>query len=202
MAGKSGGALSHHFLAHAPRTGLRALARAGCAGDRHDLLSRLCDGSLIEKLPDEGRPVLRRIGVLTSQGRALMRGCLVFPPVQPQSGAVRCRQCGLAAPRDVVGAVNILCIGQHHALLPARQMPQRIAFKYPAIFAGSPVDTRQVARLSASAPPPLGVGSVTVNFFDWKLLFTDLVFNDLIFKERQGLNYRETGEPRKSQWLE
>jgi DNA primase catalytic core len=46
------------------------------------------DGSLLEKLNDEGRKVLRRIGVLTAQGRELMRGCVVFPLVQPQSGAV------------------------------------------------------------------------------------------------------------------
>lgn len=46
------------------------------------------DGSLLEKLNDEGRKVLRRIGVLTSQGRELLRGCVVFPLVQPQSGAV------------------------------------------------------------------------------------------------------------------
>jgi DNA primase catalytic core len=47
-----------------------------------------CDGSLIEKLPAEGKAALRRIGVLTGSGRELMSGCVVFPLVAAVSGQV------------------------------------------------------------------------------------------------------------------
>ena len=47
-----------------------------------------CDGSLIGKLPPQGKAALRRIGVLTGSGRELMAGCVVFPLVAASSGQV------------------------------------------------------------------------------------------------------------------
>ncbi len=44
-----------------------------------------CDGSLVEKLPCEGREALQRAGVLTERGQELMKGCVVFPLVDPSS---------------------------------------------------------------------------------------------------------------------
>jgi DNA primase len=46
------------------------------------------DGSLIGKLPAEGKAALTRIGVLTGSGRELMSGCVVFPLVAAESGQV------------------------------------------------------------------------------------------------------------------
>lgn len=42
----------------------------------------------------------------------------------------RCK-CGVAAPRDVIGAVNILAIGQHGSLAPGRSVPNAIEFVRP-----------------------------------------------------------------------
>lgn len=46
------------------------------------------DGTLAEKVPAEGRRALRRVGVLTGSSRELLRGCVVFPLVQPTTGQV------------------------------------------------------------------------------------------------------------------
>ncbi|MBI5513334.1 MAG: transposase, partial [Deltaproteobacteria bacterium] len=43
----------------------------------------------------------------------------------------RCVACGWTAPRDVVGAVNIRCIGMHGGMLPGQPVPTRIAFVRP-----------------------------------------------------------------------
>ncbi len=46
------------------------------------------DGTLIEKLPAEGKQALRRIGVLTGSGKELLRGCVIFPLIAAESGRV------------------------------------------------------------------------------------------------------------------
>jgi putative transposase len=75
--------------------------------------------------------------------------CSVCGQRSKQRRRYRCKHCGLIAQRDVVGAVNILSIGQHNALLRERQMPQIIKYKYPAkLLAGSRADTPQVAQLN------------------------------------------------------
>jgi len=40
-------------------------------------------------------------------------------------------KCGVMAPRDVIGAVNILAIGQHGGLAPGRSVPNAIEFVTP-----------------------------------------------------------------------
>lgn len=47
-----------------------------------------------------------------------------------------CRECGYSAPRDVVGAVNILRIGKHGSLQPSPEVPTRIVFVHPSKYAG------------------------------------------------------------------
>ncbi|HEV8194312.1 MAG TPA: transposase, partial [Ktedonobacterales bacterium] len=42
----------------------------------------------------------------------------------------QCPQCGITAPRDAVGAVNILALGLHGAMLPGRSLPPREQVKY------------------------------------------------------------------------
>jgi putative transposase len=43
----------------------------------------------------------------------------------------RCPHCGATGPRDAVGAVNILSLGQHGALLPGRSLPQQVKYLRP-----------------------------------------------------------------------
>jgi putative transposase len=43
----------------------------------------------------------------------------------------RCPHCGATGPRDAVGAVNILSLGTHGAMLPGRCLPQRVKYLRP-----------------------------------------------------------------------
>jgi putative transposase len=43
----------------------------------------------------------------------------------------RCPHCGATGPRDAVGAVNILALGQHGAMLPGRSLPQQVKYLRP-----------------------------------------------------------------------
>jgi putative transposase len=43
----------------------------------------------------------------------------------------RCPSCGATGPRDAVGAVNILALGQHGAMLPGRSLPQQVKYLRP-----------------------------------------------------------------------
>ncbi|HEY7092157.1 MAG TPA: transposase [Ktedonobacterales bacterium] len=42
-----------------------------------------------------------------------------------------CPTCGATGPRDAVGAVNILSLGQHGAMLPGRILPQQVKYLRP-----------------------------------------------------------------------
>jgi 5S rRNA maturation endonuclease (ribonuclease M5) len=46
------------------------------------------DGTLLEVISREGREALKRIGLITAQGRELMEGCVVFPLSCARSGQV------------------------------------------------------------------------------------------------------------------
>jgi putative transposase len=43
----------------------------------------------------------------------------------------RCPSCGATGPRDAVGAVNILSLGTHGAMLPGRFLPQQVTYLRP-----------------------------------------------------------------------
>lgn len=43
----------------------------------------------------------------------------------------RCRHCGCTAPRDVVGATNILSIGLHGSMVPGRSVPNAVCWVHP-----------------------------------------------------------------------
>lgn len=70
--------------------------------------------------------------------------------------AYRCAECGWSAPRDVVGSVNIRCIGLYGEMKPDQPVPTRVIFirplrKYPATFlrenaAGRPGGTPAATR--------------------------------------------------------
>jgi putative transposase len=42
-----------------------------------------------------------------------------------------CPSCGATGPRDVIGAVNILSLGVHGAMLPGRSLPQQVKYLRP-----------------------------------------------------------------------
>lgn len=48
----------------------------------------------------------------------------------------RCRRCGQTAPRDVIGSLNILAVGQHQSLAPGRRVPNAVLFVYPIKYPG------------------------------------------------------------------
>jgi putative transposase len=48
-----------------------------------------------------------------------------------------CRKCGLVAPRDVVGCLNIRTKGMQEGLLSGQRVPLAIKYKYPGKFPGS-----------------------------------------------------------------
>ncbi len=55
----------------------------------------------------------------------------------------RCSKCGLTAPRDVVGGVNIRSIGMDGTMVPGRGVPNAIRFVHPHKYPGlSPGSTR------------------------------------------------------------
>jgi transposase len=49
----------------------------------------------------------------------------------------RCPKCGLVAPRDVVGCLNIRTKGMQDRLLSGQRVPLVIKYKYPGKFPGS-----------------------------------------------------------------
>lgn len=67
----------------------------------------------------------------------------------------RC-ECGIVAPRDVIGGTNILCIGEHGQLLPSRSIPELIQWVHPVKYSGKSqivhVDTMQVAQSNLRSP--------------------------------------------------
>jgi putative transposase len=43
----------------------------------------------------------------------------------------RCPRCGATGPRDAIGAVNILSLGQQGVMLPGRSLPQQVTYLRP-----------------------------------------------------------------------
>jgi putative transposase len=64
----------------------------------------------------------------------------------------RCKNCGIVAPRDVVGSTNILSVGRTGAIQQGVALPADIQYRYPLVrqvsrrHPGSRADTSQVAR--------------------------------------------------------
>jgi putative transposase len=71
----------------------------------------------------------------------------------------RCRECGITAPRDVIGATNILAIGQHGGLQRGSRLPGSVQFYHPSKYPGHsqvvPAGTRQVAPYPFGDATPL-----------------------------------------------
>jgi putative transposase len=71
----------------------------------------------------------------------------------------RCQECGITAPRDVIGATNILAIGRNGSLQTGCVVPTRVQFVHPSKYPGRsqvvPGDTRHVAPYSCGEATPI-----------------------------------------------
>jgi len=65
----------------------------------------------------------------------------------------RCRQCGTQAPRDVIGSVNILTVGQHRALVPGRRVPNAVMWVHPLKYPGRKPGSTCGHHGDSSGPP-------------------------------------------------
>jgi putative transposase len=70
-------------------------------------------------------------GAITLSEAYSSQTCPVCGERSKQRRIYRCPTCGVTAPRDSVGAVNILSLGQIGAMFPGRAVPQRIKYLRP-----------------------------------------------------------------------
>ena len=65
----------------------------------------------------------------------------------------RCPHCGATGPRDAVGAVNILSLGQYGVMLPGRSLPQQVKYLRPwrSSSRGHPARSSALSRREAPA---------------------------------------------------
>jgi putative transposase len=70
-------------------------------------------------------------GAIVIDERYSSQTCSVCGERSKHRRIYRCPQCGTTAPRDVVGAVNILSLGQHGAMLPGRSLPRQVKYLRP-----------------------------------------------------------------------
>ena len=96
----------HHTLLHTP-SAQEYLRSRGLTAPEIVSTFRLgyVDGSLVEKLSEEGKAALTRIGVLGETGRELMAGCVIFPLVR-------------GATNQVVSLYGRHCQRRQHLYLP------------------------------------------------------------------------------------
>jgi putative transposase len=96
-------------------------------------------------------------GVITVDEAYTSQTCPLCGRRSKHRRSYRCA-CGVTAPRDVIGAVNILSIGRVGGIAQVPALPSQITYRRP--------DRRSASGHLASSPPrgkppPLGVGSVT-----------------------------------------
>jgi putative transposase len=70
-------------------------------------------------------------GALTLSEAYSSQTCPVCGERSKHRRIYRCPHCGTTGPRDAVGAVNILSLGVHGAMLPGRCLPQQVKYLRP-----------------------------------------------------------------------
>ena len=70
-------------------------------------------------------------GAVTVNERMTSQTCPVCGERSRHRRIYHCPTCGATGPRDAVGAVNILCRGQHGAMLRGRALPQQVKYLRP-----------------------------------------------------------------------
>src|SRR5262249_40787276 len=92
----------------------------------------------------------KTVGAITPNEAKPSQTCPVCGERSRSRRIYRCPQCHPTGSRDVIGAVNILSLGQHDALLPSRTLPQQVKYLRPGAVVRA--DIPQVARLRPRSP--------------------------------------------------
>ncbi len=88
-------------------------------------VSTACTRKLIQQLD------YKTAGAITVPEHYSSQTCPVCGERSKHRRIYCCPHCGAIGPRDVVGAVNILSLGQHGAMLPGRSLPQQVTYLRP-----------------------------------------------------------------------
>jgi putative transposase len=88
-------------------------------------VSTACTRKLIRQLE------YKTAGAITVNEAFSSQTCPVCGERSKHRRIYRCPHCGATSPRDAVGAVNILSLGMHGAMLPSRCLPQQVKYLRP-----------------------------------------------------------------------
>ncbi len=88
-------------------------------------VSTACTRKIIRLLDD------KTAGAITLSEAYSSQTCPVCGERSKQRRIYHCPHCGATAPRDAVGALNILALGQHGAMRPGRTLPQQVKYLRP-----------------------------------------------------------------------
>lgn len=88
-------------------------------------VSTACTRKLIQQLD------YKTVGAIVIDEAYSSQTCPVCGQRSRHRRVYRCPHCGATGPRDAVGAMNILSLGVHGAMLPDRAVPQRIKYLHP-----------------------------------------------------------------------
>jgi putative transposase len=88
-------------------------------------VSTACTRKLIQQLD------YKTVGAIAIDEAYSSQTCPVCGERSKHRRIYRCPRCGATGPRDAVGAVNILSLGQHGAMLPGRAVPQHMKYLRP-----------------------------------------------------------------------
>jgi putative transposase len=98
---------------------------------RAQTVSAACNRKIIQLLD------YKLAGAIEVEEHYTSQTCPVCGGRSKQQRTYRCPKCGMTAPRDVVGCLNIRTLGLHGRLLPGQSLPPQIIFTYPEKFSGS-----------------------------------------------------------------
>jgi putative transposase len=88
-------------------------------------VSTACTRKIIQQLD------YKTAGAITLSEAFSSQTCPVCGERSQHRRIYRCPHCGATGPRDAVGAVNILSLGQRGAMLPGRALPQQVKYLRP-----------------------------------------------------------------------
>jgi putative transposase len=88
-------------------------------------VSTACTRKIIRLLDD------KTAGAITLSEASSSQTCPVCGERSKHRRIYRCLSCGITGPRDAVGALNILSLGIHGAMLPGRAVPQHSTYLRP-----------------------------------------------------------------------
>jgi putative transposase len=88
-------------------------------------VSTACTRKIIQQLD------YKTAGAITLSEAYSSQTCPVCGERSKHRRIYRCPRCGATGPRDVIGAVNILALGRHGAMLPGRALPSQVKYLRP-----------------------------------------------------------------------